>query len=90
MYSEFDFTKIESKKSEYIKKEYEHLVNKYGAKILNITRISRGTIESPYPLQNADFSVSTVKSLIKEGESKAMEILTRKRANKISNIFVCE
>jgi hypothetical protein len=40
-----------------------------------MTRISRGTIESPYPLQNADFSVNTVKALIKEGESKAMEIL---------------
>ena len=38
-------------------------------------RISRGTTESPYPLQNADFSIHTVKALIKEGESKAMEIL---------------
>lgn len=75
MYTELDFTKIGSKKLEYIKKEYEQLVNKFGAKILNITRISRGTIESPYPLQNADFSVKTVKALIKEGESKAMEIL---------------
>ena len=75
MYTELDFTKIDSKKLEYIKKEYEQLVNKFGAKILNITRISRGTIESPYPLQNADFSVNTVKALIKEGESKAMEIL---------------
>jgi NTE family protein len=76
IYTELDFTKIDSKKLEYIKKEYEQLVNKFGAKILNITRISRGTIESPYPLQNADFSVNTVKALIKEGESKAMEILT--------------
>ena len=75
MYTELDFTKIDSKKLEYIKKEYEQLVNKFGAKILNITRISRGTIESPYPLQNADFSINTVKALIKEGESKAMEIL---------------
>lgn len=75
MYPELDFTKIDSKKSEYIKKEYEQLVNKYGAKILNITRISRDTIDSPYPLQNADFSIKTVKSLIKEGETKAMEIL---------------
>ena len=76
MYTELDFTKIDSQKLEYIKKEYEQLVNKFGAKILNITRISRGTIESPYPLQNADFSVKIVKALIKEGESKAMEILT--------------
>jgi NTE family protein len=78
MYQELDFSKIDSKKLEYIKKEYEQLVNKYGAKILNMTRISRGTIESPYPLQNADFSVNTVKALIKEGESKAMEILKLK------------
>jgi NTE family protein len=75
MYSELNFSKIDSKKLEYIKKEYQQLVNKYGAKILNITRISRGTTESPYPLQNADFSIHTVKALIKEGESKAMEIL---------------
>jgi NTE family protein len=75
MYQELDFSKIDSKKLENIKKEYEQLVNKFGAKILNMTRISRGTIESPYPLQNADFSVNTVKALIKEGESKAMEIL---------------
>ena len=75
MYSELNFSKIDSKKLEYIKKEYQQLVNKYGAKILNLTRISRGTTESPYPLQNADFSVNTVKALIKEGECKAMEIL---------------
>src|SRR5688500_10437765 len=75
MYSELNFSKIDSKKLEYIKKEYQQLVNKYGAKILNLTRISRGTTESPYPLQNADFSIHTVKALIKEGESKAMEIL---------------
>ena len=75
MYSELNFSKIDSKKLEYIKKEYQQLVNNYGAKILNITRISRGTTESPYPLQNADFSIHTVKALIKEGESKAIEIL---------------
>ncbi|MGZ5485700.1 MAG: hypothetical protein ACXWFB_07310 [Nitrososphaeraceae archaeon] len=75
LYSELNFSKIDSKKLEYIKKEYQQLVNNYGAKILNITRISRGTTESSYPLQNADFSIHSVKALIKEGESKAMEIL---------------
>ena len=75
MYSELDLSKMDSNKSKYIKKEYQQLVNKYGAKILNITRISRGSIESPYPLQNADFSVRTVKDLIKEGEGKARKIL---------------
>ena len=75
MYNELEFSKMNTKKADYIKKEYEQLVNKYGAKILNITRISRGSIESPYPLQNADFSVKTTKALIKEGEEKTMKIL---------------
>jgi NTE family protein len=75
MYSELDFSKMNSKKVEHIKKEYEQLVHKYGSKILNITRISKGSAESPYPLQNADFSVKTIKKLIKEGESRVMEIL---------------
>jgi NTE family protein len=75
MYSELDFSKIDSKKVDHIKKEYGQLVHKYGSKILNITRISKGSVESPYPLQNADFSVKTIKTLIEEGERKAIEIL---------------
>ena len=75
MYSELDFSKMDSKKVDHIKKEYQQLVRNYGAKILNITRISKGSAESPYPLQNADFSVKTIKTLIKEGESRVMEIL---------------
>ena len=75
MYNELEFSKMNTKKADYIKKEYEQLVNKYGAKILSITRISRGSIESPYPLQNADFSVKTTKALIREGEDRAMKIL---------------
>ena len=75
MYQQLDFSKMDSKKSENIKKEYQQLVSKYGAKILNVTRISKGNAESPYPLQNADFSVKTVKTLINEGETRAMKIL---------------
>jgi NTE family protein len=75
MYSELDFSKMDSKKAEQIKKEYQQLSCKYGAKILNVIKIGRGTTESPYPLQNADFSVNTIKALINEGESKAMKIL---------------
>ena len=75
MYNELEFSKMNTKKADYIKKEYQQLVHKYGAKILNITKISRGNTKSPYPLQNADFSIHTVKSLIKEGEDKAMKIL---------------
>jgi NTE family protein len=75
MYNELEFSKMNTKKADYIKKEYQQLVHKYGAKILNITKISRGNTESPYPLQNADFSIHTVKSLIKEGEDNAMKVL---------------
>ena len=75
MYSELDFSNIDSKKVQFIKKEYEQLVHKYGSKILNITRISKGSAESPYPLQNADFSVKTIKTLINEGEREAIKIL---------------
>ena len=75
MYTELDFSKIDSKKVDHIKKEYEQLVHKYGSKILNITRISKGSAESPYPLQNADFSVKTIKTLINEGERETIEIL---------------
>ena len=75
MYTELDFSKIDSKKVDHINKEYEQLVHKYGSKILNITRISKGSVESPYPLQNADFSVKTVKKLINDGEREAIEIL---------------
>ena len=75
MYNELEFSKMNTKKADYIKKEYQQLVHKYGAKILNITKISRGNTKSPYPLQNADFSIHTVKSLIKEGEDKAMKVL---------------
>jgi NTE family protein len=75
MYSELDFSKMDSKKVDHIKKEYQQLVRNYGAKILNITRISKGSAESPYPLQNADFSVKTIKTLINEGERKTIEIL---------------
>lgn len=66
---------MDSKKVDHIKKEYQRLVHNYGAKILNIIRISKGSTESPYPLQNADFSVKTIKGLINEGERKAIEIL---------------
>ena len=31
--------------------------------------------ETQYPLQNADFSVDTIKELIKQGETKALDYL---------------
>ena len=70
-----DQTKIEKEKIDYINKEHYTLVEKYGAKILKLKRITRIIPASPYPLQNADFSVETIKELIRQGEKKAAEYL---------------
>ena len=72
---DIDQTKIGKEKIEYINKEHYALVEKHGAKILKIKRITRIIPESPYPLQNADFSVETIKELISQGEKKAIEYL---------------
>jgi NTE family protein len=70
-----DQLKIEKEKIDYINKEHNALVEKHGAKILKLKRITRIIPESPYPLQNAEFSVETIKELIKQGEKKAIEYL---------------
>jgi len=70
-----DQIKIEKEKMDYINKEHYALVEKHGAKILKLKRITRIIPESPYPLQNADFSVETIKELIRQGEKKAIEYL---------------
>jgi NTE family protein len=59
----------------YIEKEHKLLVERFGAKILKIRRISRENNETTYLPQNADFSVDTIKKLIREGENKALSIL---------------
>ncbi|MGH9987256.1 MAG: hypothetical protein ACRD8W_25200, partial [Nitrososphaeraceae archaeon] len=58
-----------------IKSEYTKLIENYGAQILSITKIVRSEIESPTIFQNADFSPSTVKELIVQGERKTIEQL---------------
>ena len=59
----------------YIEKEHKILVEKFGAKILQIKRISRENNDTPYPSQNADFSINTIKELISQGENKALDSL---------------
>jgi NTE family protein len=68
-------SKIDKSKIEYIIKEHSSLVEKHGAKILKLNRITRINPETPYPLQNADFSLDTIKELIRQGEKKALEYL---------------
>jgi NTE family protein len=58
-----------------IKKEYENLVGSYGAEILSAHRIARNRMESPHILKNADFSVGTIKDLIRQGEKKTEDHL---------------
>ncbi|HYY67283.1 MAG TPA: patatin-like phospholipase family protein [Nitrososphaeraceae archaeon] len=56
-----------------IKSEYNTLIQKYGARILSVTRIIRSEIEPPTVLKNANFSPHAVKELIAQGEAKAIE-----------------
>jgi NTE family protein len=58
-----------------IKSEYTKLIENYGAEILSITKIVRSEIESPTIFQNADFSPTTIKKLLTEGERKSIEQL---------------
>lgn len=75
IFQESDKSKINKDKIDYITKEHSALVEKYGAKILKLNRITRINPETPYPLQNADFSVDTIKELIRQGERKALDYL---------------
>ena len=70
-----DQSKIDKDKIDYINKEHSTLVEKHGAKILKLNRITKVVPETQYPLQNADFSVDTIKELIKQGETKALDYL---------------
>jgi NTE family protein len=70
-----DQSKLDSKEVEKIKEEYNMLIKNYGAEIKSVTRIVRTELESPSILQNADFSLKTVKELMAQGERKTLEEL---------------
>ena len=75
VFKEYDHSKIDRDIIEYIEREHKILVEKFGAKILEIKRISRENSKSPNSTQNAEFSVRTIKKLITQGESKALNCL---------------
>ncbi len=75
IFQESEKSNINKDKIDYIIKEHSALVEKHGAKILKLNRITRINPETPYPLQNADFSVDTIKELIRQGETKALDYL---------------
>jgi NTE family protein len=70
-----DQSKLDSKEVKKIKEEYNMLIENYGAEIKSVTRIVRTELESPSILQNADFSLKTIKELIVQGERKTLEEL---------------
>ena len=74
IFKEYNHSKIDKDIIEYIEREHKILVEKFGAKILDIKRISRENNKSPHSTQNAEFSVNTIKKLIAQGESKALTI----------------
>ncbi len=75
IFKENDLSKIDKEIIAYIEKEHKLLVEKFGAKILKIYRISRENSKTPHSAQNAEFSIDTIKKLITQGESKAIESL---------------
>ena len=70
-----DQSKLDPRQVETIKEEYNMLIENYGAVIKSVTRIVRTELESPSILQNADFSLKTIKELIAQGERKTLEEL---------------
>jgi NTE family protein len=71
-----DLSQVDSKKVERIKKEYNKIIDNYGAEILSINRITRQRIDNPNILKNTDFSPQTIRKLIDEGEKKAIDCIS--------------
>jgi NTE family protein len=70
-----DKNKIDPEEIKTIEKEYNNLIENYGAEIKSVTRITRSELESPTMLKNADFSTKTIKKLIEQGERATVEKL---------------
>lgn len=66
---------LTSREVREIKKEYNILVQNYGAEIHSVIRVARNRLESPNIRKNADFSPKAIRRLILEGEKAATEKL---------------
>lgn len=71
-----DPSKIDKEKLDSIRRKYQKIIYDHGAEIRKIAYITR---EEPYPYlyENTDFSLEGIKNLIKEGESKAKQVLQK-------------
>lgn len=82
LYDVFESTehsKFDRQKIKFIKEEYDAIVNKHGAEILDVSRISRERIGTPHLLKNADFSPKQIRELIEQGERKTQDYLKKKK-----------
>jgi NTE family protein len=82
LYDVFESTehsKFDRQKIKFIKEEYDAVVNRHGAEILDVSRISRERIGTPHLLKNADFSPKQIRELIEQGERKTQDYLKKKK-----------
>ena len=82
LYDVFESTehsKFDRQKIKFIKEEYDAIVNKHGAEILDVSHISRERIGTPHLLKNADFSPKQIRELIEQGERKTQDYLKKKK-----------
>jgi NTE family protein len=72
-----DPARIDKKQLEKIRHTFTKMKRGRGAEIRDIIHVTR---DEPFPryYENADFSVETIRNSIKDGESKANQILEKK------------
>lgn len=74
-YTNSDKQGLHPSQSKQIEKEYNELVDNYGAEIHSVMRITRNRIETPNVSKNADFSKKTIKNLIYQGRKKMLDTI---------------
>ncbi|WP_148686294.1 patatin-like phospholipase family protein [Candidatus Nitrosocosmicus hydrocola] len=74
-YEQSDKQGVDPYQSKQIEKEYNELVNNYGAEIHTVMRITRNRIETPNVSKNANFSKKAIKDLIHQGRTKMLDVI---------------
>ncbi len=64
-----------------VEHEYHRIANERGAIIDEITKIER-TEDAPFLFEDADFSIATIKKLIRQGEDDTEKVLAQKEKKK--------
>ncbi|HYF99395.1 MAG TPA: hypothetical protein VD815_04830 [Candidatus Saccharimonadales bacterium] len=74
-YEKSDKQGLDHPLTKQIEKEYNELVNNYGAEIHTVMRITRNRIETPNVSKNANFSNRAIKDLIHQGRTKMLDTI---------------